>query len=183
MDFSTELKKIEEKYKEDCDKLKAKFDDDVAKLRSQMCSKQFPNIFNPKCGEVYYALTENGWVEPFEWSDCSYEQDVYRRGLAFTSKKEADFEDDCRLVRFELESFVATNDPHPITEKDWENGANSIDKYSMLFNHITNKIIISDVLFLRGSNQVYASNPNVIKKAIKHIGEERLKKYYFKIKN
>lgn len=181
MNFSTELKKIEEKYKEDCDKLKAKFDDDVAKLRSQIGLKQFPNIFNPKRGEAYYALTENGWVEPVEWSDCSYDQDVYQRGLAFTSEEEADFEDECRLFRFEFESFIAANDPRPITEKDWED--TTVNKCFLFYDHKYKVFDVATNTFIRYANQVYASSEEIIEKAVEHFGEKKVKKYYFKIKN
>lgn len=77
------------------------------------------------------------------------------------------------LKRFALE--------HNEKEIDWSN--DDEQKYCLYFNHERNRIMIDNFdvsQFL--SEQIYFTSDTIAQQAIKEIGEERLEKYYFEVK-
>lgn len=131
--------------------------------------------WKPKNDEVYWYLDDEGIVYD-RWDDLGQDNCGLLRGNVFKTEEEADWEDQHRIVATELKHFVAENDPRPITEECWGQG---VAKYVLLCDYYAKELDINCVYSLLYSNQVFASSPEVLKKAIEHIGEERLKKYYF----
>lgn len=132
--------------------------------------------------EDYWYLSDSGVLDDY-W-DCnavsSLDGERYIRGNIFKTEEEAEWQDQHRIVATELKHFVAENDPRPITEEDWgDGGSRKTKKYFIRYDYWEKHIWVDGCYSSKGANQVYASNKKVLKQAIEHIGEDRLKKYYF----
>lgn len=168
-----ELKtKLEQQNKEMLDK--------IAELEKQAkAEEQQSKVWKPKENEMYYYVFDGG-VDDYRWTDDDSDKILYAIGNCFKTKEEAEWEKQHRLVATELKHFVLENDPRPITEEDWENS--SVYKYFIYYSFPFKRVDWSNDTSGIIANQVYASNKEVLLKAIEHIGEERLKKYYFGVK-
>lgn len=163
---------------EKIDALKKEFVDKIAELEKQLVEEQNPKqskAWKPIEGEKYFFIDADGDVSDYTWEGFD-DEEIYAMGNCFKTKEEAEWEKEHRIVTTELKHFVAENDPRPITEEDWEDNSN---KYYIVHKYDNNRVGICSVFSNRVARQVYASNMEVLEKAIEHIGEERLKKYYF----
>ena len=158
------------------DALKKDFETKIAELEKQAKAEEQKQsrVWKPKKSEVYCCLFGHDFGNDV-WEDNDVDQARFIRGNVLT-KEEAEWTDQHRVVATELKHFVAENDPRPITEEDWTQG---VEKYLLRYNFYAKELDINYVCSLFYSNQVFASSPEILKKAIEHIGEERLKKYYF----
>ena len=159
------------------DALKKEFENKIAELEKQAKAEEKQSkVWKPKEDELCWVIFSNG-IDNVCARDTELHNKAYLRGNIVKTKKEAEWRDQHRVVAFELECFVKENDPRPITDEDWENAKRY--KYYIKYSHYDKKINYAFVLQERFANQVYASNEEVLKQAIEHVGEERLKKYYF----
>lgn len=164
---------------EKIDALKKEFETKIAELEKQAKAEEKQNkVWKPKNDEVYWYLDDEGFSLD-RWADLGQDKTRLLRGNVFKTEEEAEWEKQHRIVATELKHFVQENDTRPITEEDWKH--NSM-KYYIIHNYDNNLVDICSTFSHRAANQVYASNEEVLQKAIKHIGEERLKKYYFGVK-
>ena len=174
---------MQNKIQQQIDALKKEFEIKIAELEKQAKAEEQKQgkVWKPKKGEDYWVMFD-GELNTDIWEDDDddgYDNRRYIRGNIFKTKEEAEWADQHRIVATELKHFVAENDPRPITEEDWKDLG--LMKYHMLYTYESG-IDISGTFSHRMAKQVYVSDIEVIKKAIKHIGEERLKKYYFGVK-
>lgn len=165
---------------EKIDALKKEFENKIAELEKQAKAEEQnlkqSKVWKPKKGERYFYIDVDGDVTNYHWEGCDDEV-VYSMDNCFRTEEEAEWEKQHRIVATELKHFVAENDPRPITEEDWKD--KDVFKYFIEFDYKSKMIYIDYAIFYSFANQVYASNAEVLDKAIEHIGEERLKKYYF----
>lgn len=163
---------------EKIEQLKKEFETKIAELEKQAKAEEKQSkVWKPKSNEKVWILFSDE-VDYFSYDEDSVSLDAkYRRGNIFKTEKDAKWADQHRIVATELERFVAENDPHPITEKDW--GDRCVHKHHIYYDYNAREIFPSCNITDKIANQVYASNEKTLNKAIKHIGEERLKKYYF----
>lgn len=161
---------------EKIDTLKKEFETKIAELEKQAkIEEKQSKVWKPKKGDSYWVLCAVNFAQN-TWDDDATDASLSMRGNVFKTEEEADWADQHRIVATELKHFVAENDPRPITDADW--GKNS-GKLFLVYDADKKTIGTSWVTRDKVANQVYASNEEVIEKAIEHIGEERLKKYYF----
>lgn len=162
------------------EQLKKEFANQIAELEKQLAEEnKLSKVWKPKKGEKYYVLELNGGATEYSWKDNVFDKVMYQRGNCFKTKEEAEWADQHRIVATELKNFVAENDPRPITKKDWWDG--SIEKSFLFFDYSGQKIGVTSLCSSKEANNIYASNQEVLRSAIKHIGEDRLKKYYFEV--
>jgi len=165
---------------EQLEQLKKEFADKIAELEKQAKAEEKQSkVWKPKKGGSYWVLCAVNFAQ-YTWDDDVTDVSLSMRGNVFKTEEEADWADQHRIVETELKNFVAENDPRPITEEDLEN--ETIAKHYIVYNNVAGAIRIYTVSSYLIANQVYASNEKVLEKAIKHIGEDRLKKYYFGVK-
>lgn len=162
------------------DALKKEFANKIAELEKQAkVEEKQSKVWKPKRGETYYCAHTDGYVGLCRCDDDEVDKARLTMGSCFKTKKEAEWTIQHRIVAFELECFVKENDPRPITEEDWEDTDASVEKWYLYYNYNKNVVTVGVHAIWKSANQVYASNEEVLQKAIEHIGEERLKKYYF----
>lgn len=158
----------------------------IAELQKQAKAEEQKQrrVFIPGVDEQYWYLTSRGW----DSDECDYDDGIINefteetmiRGNCFKTEDEAKWEDQHRIVATELKNFVQENDTRPITEEDW--GDNCLKKYYICYDYDKEEIFISGTTSTKIATQVYASDVMIFVNAIHHIGEERLKKYYFGVK-
>ena len=165
---------------EKIDALKKEFETKIAELEKQLVEEQKQSkVWEPKEEEPCWVIFSNG-IDNICWHDEELNNKAYLRGSVVKTEKEAEWADQHRIIATELKHFVAENDPHPITEEDWVNDVSrETIKYFIRYDYWEDCIWVEDCYSSKTANQVYASNEEVLKKAIEHISEERLKKYYF----
>lgn len=158
----------------------------IAELEKQAKAEEQKQrrVFIPGVDEQYWYLTSRGW----DSDECDYDDGIINefteetmiRGNCFKTEDEVEWADQHRIVKTELKNFVAENDPNPITEEDWEN--KDKEKCVLYYDFDCGEMFVKDYQLHRFANQVYASDAETLEKAIIHIGDERLKKYYFGVK-
>lgn len=163
---------------EKIDALKKEFADKIAELEKQAKAEEKQSkVWKPKEGEKFFYIDADGDVLSYTWEGFD-DDEIYAMGNCFKNKEEAEWEKQHRIVATELERFVAENDPRPITEEDWGK-ENKKTKYFIRYDYWDNRFWADYCNTYALANQVYASDCDTLYKAIDHIGEERLKKYYF----
>lgn len=129
--------------------------------------------WKPKYDEEYYHIDSPGVV----FRDMNKEWDLdYSRfsiGNYFKTKEGAEFEKERLKVLEELKEFS-----HEFSDEEWNDP--SIEKY-YIFYYEVNKSIDIDYMTLGKADLIYFKSEEDCYKATEIIGEERLKKYYFKI--
>ena len=152
----------------------------IAELEKQAKAEEKQSrVWKPKKSEKYCCLFGHDIGNDI-WTEKDVDQERFIRGTVFKTKEEAEWADQHRIVETELKHFVAENDPNPITEEDWEDSC--VEKHYIYYDYGAREIFPSHNNTNKIANQVYASDVETLEKAITHIGDERLKKYYFGVK-
>lgn len=144
----------------------------------EKANKPKNKVWKPEKDETYYYLYSYGKIEEDTWDNANEDRIRYAIGNCFKTKKEAEFALERQKVIMELKRFALE---HNEKEIDWSN--DDEQKYCLYFNHERNRIMIDNFdvsQFL--SEQIYFTSDTIAQQAIKEIGEERLEKYYFEVK-
>ena len=133
-------------------------------------------VWKPEKDETYYYSYSDGNIEEATWDNLNVDENRYAIGNCFKTREEAKFALEKQKVIMELKHFALEHNEEDI---DWNDSKQR--KYFLSYQHDKN-IIFIDFYY---SNQVYSicfTSEEIAKAAIKEIGEERLKKYYFEVK-
>lgn len=134
--------------------------------------------WKPETYNTYWfisLLTASG-ISRSSWRGDSFDNARFSVGTVFKTEKDAKFALEKRKVEVELQDIA--DELNDGWKPDWTNGEQ--DKYFLYydcrakcFRFSTNEIFKNPV--------VYFKTESMAKEAIKRIGEERLKKYYFDV--
>ena len=144
----------------------------------EKANKPKNKVWKPEENETYYYSYSDGHIEKTTCDNRNMYKNRYAIGNCFKTKKEAEFALERQKVIMELKRFALE---HNEKEIDWSN--DDEQKYCLYFNHERNRIMIDNFYvsqFL--SEQIYFTSDTIAQAAIKEIGEERIKKYYFEVK-
>lgn len=119
----------------------------------------------PQIGDKYYSIGTFGGVADIEYRGDNEDFDAFRIGNAFKTKEEAEFEVEKKKVIIELSRFC-----EPYNTSTYNN--------YIYYSHDEDEL---KVYVRRGGGMgAYCfENEDVALKAIKNIGEKRIKKYLF----
>lgn len=160
--------------------LKKDFETKIAELEKQAkAEEKTSKVWKPNHNDRVYMIHADGVSPVFFNEESEAHKCAYIRGNIFKRQGKAEWEDMHRIVATELKHFVQENDPNPITEEDWNDY--TIDKHYIYYDFEEGIVCSTDDVAIN-ANQIYASELAVLRRAIEHIGEERLKKYYFGVK-
>jgi hypothetical protein len=126
----------------------------------------------PKEGDTYYYINSCGAVSTLEWGNWKADNWLYNIGNCFKTEKDAEFAIERHKVVVELEKFAS------------EYNGNIIGPYYcyLICEHNDRGYHVSPMalenLRLHG---VKFNSREIAQKAIDAIGEDRLKKYYFRV--
>lgn len=132
------------------------------------------SVWKPEMGDEYYGIDSSGPIA-YTWYDDMTDNYCYAIGNCFKTKEEADFMVEKLKVIAELKRFAEEHN----TEINW-NEDNQF-KYFLYYNYVTSDIFVGDNQFSKRAI-TYFSSKEIAHKAIDAIGADRLKKYYFEVK-
>lgn len=123
--------------------------------------------------DMYYYIDCYGEIDS-TFYDCNEDVDIIKCGNAFLTEKEARFEVERRKCEAILLKY-GTRDMMSF-------GDGNKSKYCIYLNNSLNKIIVSENYFIQSQGTIYFESKELAQKAIEEVGEDRLKKYVFNVK-
>ena len=139
----------------------------------EKANKPKNKVWKPEENETYYYLYSYGNIEEDTWDNANEDRNRYALGNCFKTKEEAEFALERQKVIMELKRFALE---HNEKEIDWSDG-----KPKWLIYSNRNHVGVKYVNLLK-ENNIYFTSEKITQAAIKEIGEERIKKYYFEVK-
>ena len=134
-------------------------------------SEKKSSKWKPKDGEVYWYITEHGHAVYDIWEDDNIDDERYAIGNCFPTEESAEFEVERLKVIAEMKEFSF--------EQDWNNKYQR--KYFLYYNCDGADIEI-DFYVSTAYDVIYFNSKEQAQACIDSVGQERIKKYYFRIK-
>lgn len=142
----------------------------------EKANKDKPKTYIPENGEKYWYIAYYGQVDGYEyWYNAPTDKDSLKIGNCFKTREEAEFELEKLKVIKELKDYALEHNEYEI---DWKE--KNKEKWYIYYNYCYSVVSYS-VTFDMVLSTVYFTNPRIAENAIKTIGKDRLKKYYFEI--
>lgn len=132
-------------------------------------------VYDLQKGDKYYFLNSTGDIIEAEWDDHSLD---YRRRASHRCYLT---EQDAAFIR-EQEDIIAEMEYLGGTRNMMSLGDDSIIKYFIRFNHVTKVLGITGFSNLHYTSNIYFATYEQAQKVIDKIGEDRIKKYLFYVK-
>lgn len=147
-------------------------------------TEEKPKVWKPKDDEEYYYILPNGNVsheskfyKPLYANHyknyLSNKEGRYSIGNCYRTEKEALFALEKLKVIAELKRFAQERNDKIY----WNNGS---WKYCIAYDYTANKVIYMSAMTSK-RNDIYFTSEEIAQQAIKTIGADRLKKYYFEV--
>lgn len=147
----------------------------------EKANKPKSKIWKPEDNEKYYYGYSDGSVSHdifhhYNVTGAYVHENRYAMGNCFKTRGEAEFALERQKVITELKRFALE---HNDKEIDWNNIEQR--KCFLSYQHDKN-IIFIDFYYSVQIYNIYFTSEEIAQAAIKEIGEERLRKYYFEVK-
>lgn len=156
--------------REEIEKKIAEMEAGIAELKNELEKAEDinPDVFIPKGDEEYWSMYSDGKKSFKRWEDTSHDKDRLAIGNVFHTREEAEFEVERLKVIHELKMYA---EPRDIK-------LDGIKEYFFIAYNFNDDDI--DLAFSRWgkSSAIYFSSEDRAWKAIKAVGEDRVKKYY-----
>ena len=133
----------------------------------EKANKNKPNM--PKEGEEYYAIQSGGNIQRLLWRNTKYDRDVYSIGNYFTTKEDAEFALEKHKVVVELKRFAEEHNDY-------------VYKDDYFHDIVYDEGRICARCSFRCCGPIWFTSNLIAWQAINAIGADRLKKYYFEVK-
>lgn len=130
-------------------------------------------VWDLKEEDMYYYINLYGEIDS-TFYDCEEDVDIIKCGNAFLTREEAEHEVERRKCEAILLKY-GTRDMMSL-------GDGNKSKYCIYLNNFLNKIVVSDNYCIQSQGSIYFESKELAQKAIEEVGEERLKKYVFNVK-
>ena len=161
----------------------------ISELSNLDCSYYFSCLMSGKCRiekiphkpksvwdlteeDKYYYINCYGEIDS-TFYDCEEDVDIIKCGNAFLTEKEAHFE----VERRKCEAILLKYGTRYIRSLD-----DDTNKYYIIFDNSVDKIIFPCCNYMQNQGTIYFESKELAQKAIKEVGEDRLKKYVFNVK-
>lgn len=132
------------------------------------------SVWDLKEGDEYYYIDYYGEIKSVFNECCDEDLSIIEIGNAFLTREEAEFE----VVRRKCEAILLK-----YGTRDMMSLANYLtDKFYIIYNNYDNLIEIESKQFTHTQGTIYFKSKELAQKAIKEVGEDRLKKYVFNVK-
>ena len=142
---------------------------DEDKLKELLVKPEPKTVWDLEIGETYYFINPNGGIYSCRW--VADEQDLSRRerGNVFLTKEEAEFE----LERRKCEAIMLKYGRRTFKPRD--------NNYIIRFDNDDKQTSVDFWRLNQFQGVIYFDTEELAQKAIDEIGEERLKKYVFRV--
>ena len=151
---------------EELQKLKEEFDQRIKELEDKYKPKE---EFEPKYDDKYWVVGANGKVTDFIWTGDSFDVTGMENKAFFRTEEEAEFEAERLKVLRELEKMGS---PFDFAFLNW-------CIYLDTNGNVGHYCEMEEGCFVYGD--YYFRSEEEVKEAIKKIGEDRIKKYLFRV--
>ena len=132
------------------------------------------SVWDLKNGDVYYFLTAYGYVMKTVWVNTNTDNEKLSIGNAFLTEEDAEFAKERLKVIAELKKCAKE-----FSDEEWRNGNTA--KYLFYRSFPGNRIYITST-YSAHYPCLYFESMEKAKQAFNAVGEERIKKYYFGVK-
>lgn len=141
----------------------------------EKANKPKNKVWKPK--EKYFCLFGDGSVHVDRWSNCNIDHSRNALGNCFKTREEAEFALERQKVITELKRYALE---HNEKEIDWYN--HCVLKYYIQYDYVNNKLNIVSTRYSKSNiSSMYFTSDKIAQSAIKAVGEDRIKKYYFEV--
>lgn len=137
-------------------------------------NKPVNKVWKPEIGESYYTLSNEGLIIKVHYNGFFSDENRCLIGNYFKTQQEAEFALERQKVITELKRYALE---HNEKEIDWNTGKKNLYIY---YSYRIKRIDIDCTITMK-ENTVYFTSTEIAEAAIKAIGEDRLKKYYFEV--
>lgn len=162
------LKDIAEKYGE--------YEIDENKLKEILIEPRPKKIWDLKKGDKYYKFSFDGSITTFEYGNDRHDEALIEIGIGYVTEKEAKFERERLKVEAELLKYGGTRDMMSL-------GDENTKKWFMKCIHKQGPSLSIDSYWtVNIQGIIYFKSQEAILNAIAKIGEDRIKKYLFYVK-
>ena len=137
------------------------------------------NWWKPELDEKYYIICGDGSIDYNNYDNDVADEMLMAIGNCFQTEEQAEFMIEKLKVIHELEKFSYENNEEEI---DW-NDTNQ-EKLYLTMNYMDKCIdVFYTYVWIYSPSNIYFTSRKIAKEAIKTIGEDRIKKYYFGVKD
>lgn len=131
--------------------------------------------WKPELDEKYYIICGDGSIDYNNYDFDYADKRIMNIGNCFQTEEQAKFMAEKLKVIHELEKFAYENNDEEIDWNDSKQG-----KYYLYFDYTDMSIVIDSYYICQDTPfAVYFTSNEIAEMAIKTIGEDRIKKYYF----
>lgn len=142
-------------------------------LKAQYSNGDPVGRWKPQEDERYYSILASGDIAEYTFqSNYEIDQKMYLHGNCFKTLEEAEYMEERLKLLAELQQWCESKDRY------WGEG---YKHYFIGYDYENDDIIISSHEYIN-TGVVHFSTEEAAKEAIKTIGQERLKKYYFGVR-
>lgn len=143
----------------------------------EKANKPQNKVWKPNFNEDYYTI--NGYAVMLQnFTNDNSDKTRYALGNCFKTEKEAKFVVEKLKVIAELKRFAEENNEYEI---DWNNSVQK--KWCIFYDHQDYRIDSGCWKSCQQDALVWFTSSEIAERAIKTIGEDRLRKYYFEAEN
>lgn len=159
--LKAEIEEVKNQYLKQLEEIKAKIE--------ALESEEEDNRWKPKVDEDYWWVDVDGELYKNKWDNGEFDNGVFNHTDIFPTEKQAEFDSECKRIRRELmkcgKNFV-------LNQYNWAIYYNYRDKAIGYW--------VSTLCF--HPFDIYFESEEMAKKAVKEVGEDRIKKYLFGVK-
>lgn len=162
-DLKVNIEEVKNEYLKQLEELKSK----IEELKQEYESD---NRWKPKLGEDYWWVDVDGELYKNKWDNGEFDNNLFNHTDIFLTQEQAEFDGERKRIRRELMRY---SKPFIPGERNWSfnyNGLNGVIRYW--------KSIYGYDQFC-----LYFRSEEMVKKAVKEVGEDRIKKYLFGVED
>ena len=131
------------------------------------------SVWDLKEGDEYYYIDYYGEIKSVFNECCDEDLSIIEIGNAFLTREEAKHEVERRKCEAILLKYGT---------RDMRSLGDDTNKYYIIFDNSVDKIIFPCCNYMQNQGTIYFESKELAQKAIKEVGEDRLKKYVFNVK-
>lgn len=142
---------------------------DEDKLKELLVKPKPKTVWDLEYGDKYYCLDNAGNINYITWHEDAYNLFQRESGNAFLTYDEAKFE----LERRKCESIMLKYGRRIFKH--------NMSNFGIFYNHLHKNFQLDRYEYSQDQGVIYFDTKELAKKAMNEIGEERLKKYVFRV--
>ena len=158
-DLKVNIEEVKNEYIQKLEEIKAKIEE---------LENETDNRWKPKEGEDYWWTDNKGSIFCSEWYNNKIDNNTFNHTDVFPTGKQAEFDAERKRIRRELMKYSRTFDPGT---SNWKFNYSYLDKTIVYLN---SKLI-------RDPFNIYFESKEIAEKAVEKVGEDRIKKYLFRV--